>query len=58
MEKAKELLELTTEPVKLVAFRVGYSDPNYFMWTFKKQEGLSPLQYRAKKVKEKQLTSE
>lgn len=58
MEKAKELLELTTEPVKLVAFRVGYSDPNYFMWTFKKQVGLSPLQYRAKKLKERRLTSE
>lgn len=53
MQKAKELLSMTHEPVRIVAFRVGYSDPNYFTWTFKKQEGLSPLAYRAKALKQR-----
>ena len=51
MEKAKELLAFTKESVKNVAFRVGYSDPNYFNWTFRKQVGVSPLQYRADAIK-------
>ena len=25
---------------------VGYSEPNYFTWTFKKMEGMSPLKFR------------
>lgn len=54
MEKAKELLALTKESVKNIAFRVGYSDPNYFTWTFRKQEGVSPLQYRADVLKKQQ----
>ena len=47
MEKAKELLTFTKESVKVIAFRVGYSDPNYFNWTFRKKTGKSPLQFRA-----------
>lgn len=48
MEKAKELLAITRDSVKVIAFRTGYSDPNYFSLTFRKYEGLTPLQYRAK----------
>ena len=29
MEKAKELLAITRDSVKVIAFRTGYSDPNY-----------------------------
>lgn len=47
MEKAKELLTFTKESVKVIAFRAGYSDPNYFNWTFRKKTGKSPLQFRA-----------
>lgn len=54
MEKAKELLAHTKESVKNIAMLTGYSDPNYFNWTFRKQTGLSPLQYRADALKEKQ----
>ena len=48
MEKAKELLALTKDSVKIIAFRTGFSDPNYFSLTFRKYEGMSPLQYRAR----------
>lgn len=51
MDKAKELLTFTNESVKIIAFRVGYSDPNYFNWTFRKKTGKSPLQFRAESRK-------
>lgn len=54
MEKAKELLALTKESVKIIAFRTGFSDPNYFSLTFRKYSGLSPLQFRAKALREKE----
>lgn len=53
MEKAKELLAFTKESVKNIALLVGYSDPNYFNWTFRKMTGVSPLQYRADALKTK-----
>lgn len=28
--------------IKQISHMVGYSDPNYFTWAFKKQEGVSP----------------
>ncbi len=34
-------------PVADVAFAVGFSDPSYFTRVFRKQEGVSPTQYRA-----------
>ena len=53
MEKAKELLAITKDSVKVIAFRTGYSDPNYFSLTFRKYEGITPLQYRAKALSAK-----
>ncbi len=53
MDKAKELLEFTKDSVKVIAFRTGFSDPNYFSLTFRKAEGLTPLQYRAKTIMER-----
>lgn len=46
---AKSLLIDTNNCVKTIAFEVGYSDPNYFTWSFKKEVGVSPLQFRASK---------
>lgn len=44
MERAKELLH--ERSVTDTAFDVGYNDSNYFSTVFKKQTGLTPLQYK------------
>lgn len=49
MEKAKKLLKTTNIPSGNVAAEVGYKDPRYFSFVFKKTQGLSPREYRAKK---------
>ena len=46
IERAKELLKQEKMPIYLVAERVGYNSPNYFNRVFRKQEGLSPKEYR------------
>lgn len=46
MEKAVELLRTTDEKTYLVAEKVGYDEPNYFSYVFKKKFGVSPSQYR------------
>ncbi len=46
MEKAAELLRTTDEKTYLVAAAVGYEEPNYFSYVFKKKFGVSPSQYR------------
>ncbi|MCR8632808.1 response regulator transcription factor [Paenibacillus radicis (ex Xue et al. 2023)] len=46
MEKAKSLLLHTDMPVSTMAGSLGYTDDNYFSKVFKKQTGVSPLQYR------------
>ncbi len=48
MDEAKRLLETTNLSINIIAERSGFNDPNYFSRTFKKQLGLSPLQYRKK----------
>lgn len=50
MTKAKELLANAEVPVSNVAYAVGYSDPLAFSKMFKKQEGLSPSEYRERFV--------
>ena len=47
MEEARRLLATTTLKVSQVGSRVGYADPNYFITAFKKQEGITPTEYRA-----------
>ncbi len=39
------LLE-TDEKTYIIAQEVGYSDPNYFSYVFKKQFGVSPSKYK------------
>ena len=46
--KAKELLRVPQLTVKDITYRVGYMDPNYFTRVFKKSEGITPTEYRAK----------
>lgn len=44
--KACELLDYTTQKIKVISFQLGYSDPYYFTKDFKKKMGMSPRQYR------------
>ncbi len=49
MEKAEKMLLETDEKTYIIAQEVGYSDPNYFSYVFKKQFGVSPSKYKAGK---------
>lgn len=49
MEKAKEFIELSDEKTYVIARKVGYEDPNYFSYVFKKQFGVSPSRFREKR---------
>ncbi|HUZ17554.1 MAG TPA: response regulator [Spirochaetia bacterium] len=49
MEKVKEMLTSTDEKLVTIAFDVGYNEPNYMSYVFKKREGLSPKEYRQQK---------
>ncbi|WP_199615354.1 response regulator [Paenibacillus alkalitolerans] len=46
MEAAKELLRATDLKTFEIAEQVGYADPNYFSFSFKKLFGISPKDYR------------
>lgn len=46
MEKAKELLKDPDKTMKEISSAVGYSNPNYFSHTFRKNVGMSPSQYK------------
>ena len=46
LEKAKELLINTNHSIYEIAFRVGYSDANYFSRSFSKIYGFPPSQCR------------
>jgi len=46
LEQARMLLERTDEPVKVVAWSVGYSQAGHFNHAFKQATGLTPLAYR------------
>ena len=47
MEKARELLRTTDKRSGEVAAAVGYRDPHYFSFLFKKTQGCTPRDYRA-----------
>lgn len=46
MKKAKELMKLTDMRSSEVAAAIGYSDPHYFSYLFKKTVGMNPRDYR------------
>ncbi|MBQ7839564.1 MAG: helix-turn-helix domain-containing protein [Lachnospiraceae bacterium] len=47
IEKAQQLLSNTTMPVSEIAAKIGFATPSYFNRLFKKQTGVTPLEYRA-----------
>ena len=49
MNKAVHLLNEKDEKTYIIAQQVGYSDPNYFSYVFKKQFGVSPSKYKTGK---------
>lgn len=49
MEKAKHLLRQADLHTSQVAAQVGYKDPHYFSFVFKKTQGMTPREYRQKK---------
>jgi two-component system response regulator YesN len=49
IHKAKELLRTTTLNSNDISFQVGFNDPHYFSFVFKKNTGLSPTEFRSMK---------
>lgn len=49
MNKAKELLRCTGKRSSVISMEVGYKDPHYFSYLFKKTQGMTPTQYRGGK---------
>ena len=45
MEHAVELLRSTDDKTYLIAEKVGYDEPNYFSYVFKKRFGVTPSQF-------------
>ena len=48
LEYAKQLLQDTDTPVTEIAMQSGYQNVSYFIRSFKKTSGVSPLKYRKK----------
>lgn len=48
MERAKELLMTTDMRSSEIAYAVGYKDPHYFSYTFKKTQGMTSREFRAR----------
>lgn len=48
IEKAKEFLMCSSMKTSEIGYEVGYKDPHYFSYVFKKVQGCSPKEYRAR----------
>lgn len=48
IEKAKEFLMCSSMKTSEIGYEVGYKDPHYFSYIFKKVQGCSPQEYRAR----------
>lgn len=46
MKKAKELLRSSSMKSSEIGYAVGYKDPHYFSYIFKKTQGVTPIEYR------------
>ena len=52
MNEAKKLLRCTGKRSSEISIEVGYRDPHYFSYLFKKTQGMTPTQYRGGKTTE------
>lgn len=52
MSKAKELLMCSPMKTSEIGFEVGYKDPHYFSYIFKKTQGCSPKEYKQRVKRE------
>ena len=50
MDKAKKLLRQTDKHSGEIALEVGYKDPHYFSFVFKKTQGCTPREYRSRSL--------
>lgn len=51
IDKAKELLLTTDRKLASIAAEVGYNEPNYFSYVFKKRAGVSPKEFRSRSLR-------
>ena len=51
MDQASRLLIETNDKSYMIARQVGYTDPNYFSYVFKRRFGVSPSRYRTEHTK-------
>lgn len=47
IQRAEQLIALSSENFSQIAYAVGFSDPKYFTRCFKKETGMTPSEYRA-----------
>lgn len=52
LQHAVDLLNTTEDKTYIIARKVGYFEPNYFSYVFKKKYGISPSRYRRGTVNE------
>jgi two-component system response regulator YesN len=52
IKKAMEFLKTTNQKSAEIAYNVGYNDPHYFSYLFKKVTGLTPKEYGNEKPKD------
>lgn len=55
INKAKDLLSDINLIIKQIAYKVGFRDPDHFSRTFKKKTGITPTNWRLKKVEDSVL---
>jgi AraC-like DNA-binding protein len=46
LQKSKELLTHSDDPIKEIAYKMGFDNPEYFFTLFKKKTGMTPIKYR------------